>query len=236
MATNSNRINGFSPYSYLNGAPWTGQCRLYAIPVADTTASYAIGDVVQSAGGSDADGIVYVKKAPSGFNAAGAALGVVVGIRVADPGVSLQGVALGLETNYLIAGTRANVRYVFVADDPMLLFEVSAGLTATNITLAKMRYNAGLGSFYNGADQTYAIDQNATATTLSQSSPNSNTIVASSTVATTASLPLSIMGLVQRADNPGTNVGAYSRLLVKFNFHELGMAQVGAAATNFLGL
>jgi hypothetical protein len=236
MATNSNRINGFSPHSYLNGAPWTGQARLYAIPVADTTASYAIGDVVQSAGGSDADGIVYIKKAPSGFNAAGAALGVIVGIRVADPGVSLQGVALNLETNYIIAGTRANVRYVYVADDPQLLFEVSAGLTATNITLAKMRYCAGLGSYYNGADQTYAIDQNATATTLSQSSPQSNIIIPSSTVATTASLPLQILGLVQRADNPGSNVGAYSRLLVKFNFHELGMAQVGAAATNFLGL
>ena len=96
MATNTNRINGFSPSRYLNGAPWNGQANLYAIPVSDTTASYAIGDVVQSAGGSDADGVIYIKKAPSGFNAAGAALGVIVGIRVADPGVSLQGVALGL--------------------------------------------------------------------------------------------------------------------------------------------
>jgi hypothetical protein len=237
MALNSNRINGFSPHSYLNGAPYNGQARLYAIPVSDTSASYAIGDVVQSAGGSDPDGIIYIKKAVAGLNAAGAVLGVIVGIRVANPGVSLQGVNLGLETNYITAGTRTSIEYVYVADDPQILFEVSAGLTATNITLAKMRYNAGLGSFYSGADQTYAIDQNASVTTLSQSSPYSNVIVPSSTVAVTASLPLSIMGLVQRADNPGTNVGAYSRLLVKFNFHELGAtAQVGAAATNFLGL
>jgi hypothetical protein len=230
---NVNRIRGFSPNSYLNGAPWNGQARLYAIPVSDTTASYAIGDVVQSAGGSDANGICYIKKAAAGMNAAGAALGVIVGIRVADPGVSLVGTSLMLEQLYLVAGTRANVRYVYVADDPNILFEVSAGATATNITLAKMRYNAGLGSYYSGADQTYAIDQNASVTTLSPSSPYSNTIVASGTVATTASLPLQIVGLVQRDDN---SVGAYASLLVKFNFHEFGMAQIGAAATNFLGL
>ena len=230
---NVNRIRGFSPHSYLNGAPWNGQARMYAIPTSDTTASYAIGDVVQSAGGSDANGICYIKKAASGMNASGNALGVIVGIRVADPGVTLQGTSLDLGQLYLTAGTRTTVRYAFVVDDPQVLFEVSAGATATNITLAKMRYNAGLGSYYSGADQTYAIDQNASVTTLSQSSPYSNTIVASGTVATTASLPLQIVGLVQRDDNA---VGAYASLLVRFNFHEFGFAQTGAAGTNFLGL
>lgn len=231
---NVNRIRGFSPNSYLNGAPWNGQARLYAIPVADTTASYAIGDVVQSAGGSDANGICYVRKIPAAAGQAFAALGVIVGIRVADPGVSLVGTSLMLEQLYLVAGTRTNVRYVYVADDPNLLFEVSAGATATNITLAKARYNAGLSSFYSGADQTYAIDQNASVTTLSPSSPYSNLCIGSGTVATTATLPIQIVGLVQRDDNA---TGAYSALLCKFNFHEFGMAQVVAtAAQNFTGL
>lgn len=231
---NVNRIKGFSPNSYLNGAAWNGQARMYAIATTETTASYAIGDVVQSAGGSDANGVCYVIKAGTGFNAAGAALGVIVGIRVADPGVSLVGTNLDLTATYIPkSSTRAATRYVMVVDDPMCLFECSAGTTATNITLAKMRYNAGLGSWYSGADQTYAIDQNASVTTLSPSSPYSNTIIASSTVATTASLPISIVGLVQRDDN---SIGAYASLLVKFNFHEFGMAQTGAASTNFLGL
>lgn len=231
---NVNRIRGFSPHSYLNGSPWNGQCRLYAIPVADTTNSYAIGDVVVSAGGSDANGICYIKKVPAASASAFAALGVVVGIRVADPSITLQGTALDLGTNWIAAGTRANVRYVFVADDPQILFEVSGGTTATNLTLAKARYNAGIGSWYSAADQTYAIDQNASVTTLTQSSPYSNVCVPSGSIATTATLPLQIVGLVQRDDNA---VGAYSSLLIKFNFHEFGMAQIVAtAAQNFTGL
>ena len=228
---NTNRIKGFSPYSYLNGAPWNGQARLYAIPVADTTASYAIGDVVSSAGGSDANGVPYVIKVPAANASNFAALGVIVGIRVADPGVSLVGTSLSLEQLYLNAGTRANVRYVYVADDPMILFKISGGATATNLTLAKARYNAGIGSFYSGADQTYAIDQNATVTTLSPSSPYSNIIVSSATVNTTATLPLQIVGLVQE---PNNGAGAYSSLLVKFNLHEFGFAPIGG--TNFTGL
>lgn len=228
---NVNRIRGFSPNSYLNGAPWNGQARMYAIPVSDTTASYAIGDVVQSAGGSDANGICYIKKIPAASASAFAALGVIVGIRVADPGVSLVGTSLMLEQLYIAAGTRTNVRYVYVADDPNLLFECSAGATATNITLAKARYNAGLTSFYSGADQTYAIDQSAY---LSPSSPYSNICIGSGTVNTTATLPIQLVGLVQRDDNA---TGAYSALLCKFNFHEFGMAQVVAtAAQNFTGL
>lgn len=225
---NVNRIKGFSPHSYLNGAAWNGQARLYAIPVADTTASYAIGDVVMSAGGSDANGICYVKKVPAANASNFAALGVIVGIRVADPGVSLVGTSLLLENLFIPAGTRTNVRYVYVVDDPNVLFEVSGGATATNLTLAKARYNAGIGSFYSGADQTYAIDQT---TYLSPSAPYSNVIVSSATVNTTATLPLQIVGLVQRDDN---SAGAYSSLLVRFNLHEFGFAPIGG--TNFTGL
>ena len=226
---NVNRINGFSPVGYLNGAKYTGQARLYAIPTSDTTASYAIGDPVQSAGSCDSDGIPYIKKIPAASASSFVALGVIVGIRVADPGVSLVGTSLSLEQLYLNAGTRTNVRYVYVADDPNLLFEISGGATATNLTLAKGRYNAGIGSFYSAADQTYAIDQNATVTTLTTSSPYSNVILSSATVATTNTLPLSLLGLAQKPDNA---VGAYSRILVRFNNHEFGVA----TGTNFTGL
>jgi hypothetical protein len=226
---NVNRINGFSPVGYLGGAAYTGAAKLYAIPTSDTTNSYAIGDVVVSAGSADADGIVYIKKVPAASASSFVALGVIVGVRVADPSVSLVGTSLSLEQTYIKAGTRTSVRYVYVADDPMLMFEVSGGATATNLTAAKLRYNAGIGSFYSGADQTYAINQDATVTTLTPSSPYSNTIVSSATVNTTNTLPIQILGLKQTPDNA---VGAYSRLLVKFNSHEFGVA----TGTNFTGL
>lgn len=223
---NTNKINGFNPVGYLNGAAYSGQARMYAIPTSDTTASYAIGDIVQSAGGSDANGVIYVKKIPAASASSFVALGVIVGVSVADAGVSLVGTSLSLETLYIAAGTRTAVRYVYVADDPNLLFEVSAGTTATNITLAKMRYNSGIGSWYSAADQTYAIDQT---TYLTPSAPLSNIIISSATVNTTNTLPVQLLGLSQKSDNA---IGAYARILCRFNNHEFGVA----TGTNFTGL
>lgn len=227
---NTARVNGFSPVKYLSGAPYNGAANRYAIPTSDTTASYAIGDVVVSAGGSDANGVPYVKKVPAANASDFKALGVIVGISPVDAGVSLEGNTLDLNQTYILAGTRTEVRYVYVADDPNLVFEVSGGVTTTNLTLAKARYNAGIGSIYSGADQTYAINQNATVTDLLKpSAPFSNVAIVSSTVDTTNTLPVQLLGLVQRVDN---EVGAYERLLCRFNNHEFGVA----TGTNFTGL
>ena len=223
---NTNKINGFSPVGYLNGAAYSGQARMYAIPTADTTASYALGDVVQSRGGSDANGLPYVIKVPAANASNFVALGVIVGVSVADAGVSLVGTSLSLENTYIVSGSRTSVRYVYVADDANLLYEVSAGTTATNITLAKMRYNTGIGSWYSSADQTYAIDQT---TYLTPSSPYSNIILSSATVNTTNTLPVQMLGLSQKSDNA---IGAYARILCRFNNHEFGVA----TGTNFTGL
>jgi hypothetical protein len=223
---NTNKINGFNPVGYLNGAAYSGQARMYAIPTADTTASYAIGDVVQSRGGSDANGLPYVIKVPAASASSFVALGVIVGVSVADAGVSLVGTSLSLENTYIVSGSRTSVRYVYVADDANLLYEVSAGTTATNITLAKMRYNTGIGSWYSSADQTYAIDQT---TYLAPSSPYSNIILSSATVNTTNTLPVQMLGLSQKSDNA---IGAYARILCRFNNHEFGVA----TGTNFTGL
>ena len=223
---NTNKINGLSPVGYLNGAAYSGQARMYAIPTSDTTASYAIGDIVQSAGGSDANGIPYIIKVPVASASSFVAVGVVVGTSIADAGVSLVGTTLNLEQTYILSGTRTAVRYVYVADDPNLLFEASAGATATNITLAKMRYNTGIASFYSGADQTYAISQN---TYLGPNAPYSNIILSSATVSTTNTLPIQMLGLAQKSDNA---IGAYARILCRFNNHEFGVA----TGTNFTGL
>jgi hypothetical protein len=221
---NTARVNGFSPVRYTSGAPYNGACNRYAIPVTDTTASYAIGDVVMSAGGSDANGVLYVKKIPVANASDFKALGVVVGISPVDAGVSLVGATLDLTQLYIPDGTRTAVRYVLVADDPNLLFEVSAGTTATNFTLAKARYNAGICS-NTGSDVTYDISQ----ASLTPSAPVSNVVLSSATVDTTNTLPVQMLGLVQRIDN---EVGAYSRILCRFNNHEFGVA----TGTNFTGI
>lgn len=227
---NSNKINGFSPVAYLSGAAYTGAARTYAIPVSDTTASYAVGDLVRLAGGCDANGIPYVIKIPANEGQAFVTLGSVVGVTVADASVSLQATNLDLTTTYIVAGTRTAVRYVRVADDPNLLWAASTGVTATNTTLAKVgNYNCGLGSFYSAADQTYAIDQNATVTTLlSPNAPYSNLILRDSTIATTATLPIRLMGLWQTPDNA---VGSYTRLLCRFQWHEYGWSVAGTGRT-----
>jgi hypothetical protein len=221
---NTARVNGFSPVKYTSGAPYNGACNRYAIPTSDTTASYAIGDVVMSAGGSDANGVPYVKKIPVANASDFKALGVVVGISPVDAGVSLVGSNLDLTQLYIPDGTRTSVRYILVADDPNLLFEVSAGTTATNFTLAKARYNAGICS-NTGSDVTYDISQGS----LSPSAPVSNVVLSSATVDTTNTLPVQMLGLVQRIDN---EVGAYSRILCRFNNHEFGVA----TGTNFTGI
>jgi hypothetical protein len=227
---NTNKINGFSPVQYLSGAAYTGAARTYAIPVSDTTASYAVGDLVRLAGGSDANGIPYVIKIPAAEGQAFVTLGAVVGVSVADAGVSLQAANLDLTTTYIVAATRTVVRYVRVADDPNLLWSASTGATATNTTLAKVgNYNAGLASFYSAADQTYAINQNATVTTLlSPNAPYSNLIVGDGTINTTATLPIRLMGLYQTPDNA---VGAYARVLCRFQFHEYAWNVAGTGRT-----
>ena len=224
---NSNKINGLSPVSYLSGAAYTGAARLYAIPVSDTTASYAIGDVVQSATssgstiGCEASGIPYVQKLTAGT--AVVPLGVIVGVRVADPTVTLQGVNIDLTTTYIVAGSRTAVRYVYVADDPNLLF--SAFIGSAGVTLANLRKNAALGVYYSGADQTYAVNQNATVTSLTPSSPYSDLVLVSSNV--TATLPIQVLGLYQTPNNTATATaaaGAYAQVLCRFNYHEFGVA------------
>ena len=54
---NSNKPSGLVPVQYLNGSPWDGKGRVYCIPDTDDTNAYAIGDPVELAGSSDANGV-----------------------------------------------------------------------------------------------------------------------------------------------------------------------------------
>lgn len=204
---NINRPNGFSPVGNLLGSKWNESGRLYAIAT-DASNTYAIGDVVMSAASSDANGIPFVQKWGGATTTSALPLGIIVGIRVADPGVSLVGSSLSLEKSYI--GLSAGTRYVYVVDDPFVLFEAQFDSTAVAVT--NLHQNA-------------AVTVTANQTGLSISSPYSSTVLTSPAV--TATLPIRLLGAVQRPDNA---VGAYVRVLCKWNFHELGVT-AGASGT-----
>ena len=205
---NANTPRGLSPVGTITGAAYNEQGRLYAI-ANDGTNTYAIGDVVKVAGSSDTNGVPYVTKAAS----TDTPVGVIVGIRVSDPSVSLVGTTLALNTIYL--PLNSGLRYVFVVDDPSVIFQVTGD--ATGVAAADVFKNAGL---------TITANQ----TTLAQSSPLSNTVLNASSFLAIASsgslaLPLQIIGLTQAVNNAA---GAYANALVKWNKHQF-LNPVGTA-------
>ena len=189
---NVSRVNGFRPLKYLNGAPWNGAATRYYVDAADGTALF-VGDLVKlsGAGTTTYGGIRSVVQATAGA----AVVGAVVGIA---PDFSNLNAA-----PYRVASTN---RYVFVADDPNLLFEAQEDGDTTPIAMASTGLNA---DFIVGSGST--------------STGQSGMQIDSSTVAATATLPLKLMEPVQRANNELTTSGqAYTRWVVKLNNHQLG--------------
>lgn len=194
---NSNRPSGFTPVSYLNGAPWNGQARLYAIAASYATALY-VGDPVISAGSATDDGIPTI--------ALGAATGALRGVIVAI-GSDKGSVANLVNTSiaYRPGAAQSTVWYAMVVDDPNVIFAVQEESNGTQISATEIGLNTiskvGTG---NGFVSGWQIPS-----------------VTGATPATTATLQLRLLGLVQ-SPVPGTNAfGAYAKHLVQINVHEL---------------
>ena len=192
---NVSRPRGLSPVGTLTGAAYNEQGQLFAV-ANDATNTYAIGDIVTSATGSDANGIAYVTKMTADTSLP---LGVIVGIRPVDPGVSLQGLNVDLTKLYL--SQSSGLRYIYVITDPNVVYEIQAD----TYVLADVSKVAG--GNYTAADS------------LSQSSPQSSlTLKASTVLALSASgslaLPFLVQGFAQRSDNAA---GAYAKVNVVLN-------------------
>jgi hypothetical protein len=193
---NINRPTGLSPVRNGDGSPWNQQVSTYVIPAADLVAYY-IGDLVSSAAGADAQGIPYVVKTAAN----GVPRGVIVGIDPVTPSTSLQGVPLALET-LNVPATKLRDYYVFIAEDPNMVMEAQFdAVTVGNLVAANVNKNC---DFVVGVPTGIGNQ--------------SGTVLSSATVAVTTTLPLKIAGLVQREDN---TFGAYQRVYVRFNKHEL---------------
>jgi hypothetical protein len=195
---NVNAVTGLSPVGTVTGAPFNEQGYLYAI-ANDASNTYAIGDIVKSSVGNDANGVALVTKAA----ATDVPLGVIASIRVANPGVSLAGTNINLAQLW-IGLSSGSYTYVYVITDPNVVYKVQANATA----------NAKVGAT---AVPTITADQTST---LSQSSPFSATYVTPDSSATAASM-FQIIGMYQ---DPSNTPGAYNDLLVVFNKHQYKQA------------
>ena len=200
---NLNQPKGFVPSRYLNGSPYNGAANMYCIPSTDTS-QFNLGDAVKGVAGGDANGLPYVQKAAG----TDTVRGVVVGILLTQPGaVSLVGTTLDA-TLQNIPATKTKDYYVLVADDPNVLFEIqddgNSALTSTS------------------------CNKNAIFVVTNPTAPqqNSASTLSCASVATTNTLNLKIVGLVQRPDNA---FGIYAKWLVRFNLHELS----GAGTTGY---
>lgn len=188
---NVNRPGGLKPVSYLNGAPYTGQARLYSVPV--NSAALYIGDPVTLSGSGDTNGLAGVAIGVAGS----AIIGVVVGFLVAIPGVSLVASNIDL-TIRSIQASATTVQYALIADDTNLIFEIQDGQT---VPTALVDIGRNTNFLIAAGATTYSDSGTVTAATLTDS--------------TTANLK--IMGFTQRIDN--TPAAAYAKLLVKINNH-----------------
>lgn len=187
---NVNRPGGLKPVSYLNGAPYSGQARLYSVPT--SSAALYIGDPVTLSGSADVNGLAGIAIGVAGS----AIVGVVVGFLVSAPGVSLVASNIDLTVRSIQPSSTA-VQYALVADDANLVFEIQDGQT-TPTAVTDIGRNT---NFLIAAGATvYSDSGTTTAATLTDS--------------TTANLKL--LGFTQRVDNAP---GQYAKLLVRINNH-----------------
>jgi hypothetical protein len=193
-------LAGFRPVKHLNGSPFNGQVNRYMISVSDTAATN-VGDFVQLSDNPAledlAGGGVYPAVERIGSGTAVPIVGVIVGFEVDYSNLN-QG-------TYRAASTR---RVALVADAPDLIFAAPQDGTGGVVAAASVGLNVAINL--------------GTAQTVAPWASGMN--VDSSTVATTATLPLQIMGVVASPDNDVTSTARPAELLVRINTHAFNAA------------
>jgi len=192
---NANAPAGLRPVRYLSGAPYNGAANRYSIPSTDSTAVY-IGGMVKPAGSADANGVMTVTGNVSTGNAV---IGVVVGV---EP-------VTASSTIYREASVD---RYVWVADDPNLVFAVQEDAVGGALAVTAVGNSADGIGFTSGS----------TTTGLSSLQLDTSTATASGD----ATEDFLIVGFLQR---PNNEVGvANAKVLVRLNNHFFIDGQAGA--------
>lgn len=190
------RINGFSPVKYLTGSAYNGQANVYFVPSSNADV-IMVGDVVKLAGDSRSpSGVQTVARHAGG--ATEAAVGVVVGILYTGMG-DIQNVPPVTDLNTPVYRRASTDRYLLVADDPGLVFEVQTS-----------------GTTFAGVD--IGLNCEIAATAGSTTSGSSGMTANLTNKNTTATTPLKLVGYPARPDN---NIGdAFTRVYVTINNHQ----------------
>ncbi len=187
---NSDVASGLSPIMYMNGAPYNGQATRYYVPDTDAVNLF-LGDLVRLAGSADATG-----KYPTVAKAAvgGVTIGPIIAVEMdtQQQGGSPQGSPVYRQASV--------ARYVLVADDPQIVFEVQEDSVGGALVADDIGQNA-------------SVIQAAGSTNTGYSGAELDT----STAAVTATLDLQILRLVDRPDNA---LGANAKVLVRLNNHQ----------------
>ena len=191
---NVSRVNGLRPVKHIDGSPWNGQVNRYFVAASDGTAIYQ-GDLVKLAAVTDTQGQTVIPGVPSIGGTQGATK-FVAGTDSAAVGV-MVGVSINpLNLNSPQFRTASTAMYILVADAPDTVFEIQSAVapTPTDLNQNAQVQDAG-GSAVTG---------------------QSGETVAS--YATTATLPLKVVGASQKVDNDITS--ANYKILVVINNHQ----------------
>jgi hypothetical protein len=194
---NVDRAQGLLPVKHYNGAPWNGQVEQCLVTTADSTAIF-IGDIVAVGGtagaagykvnGIDCEGMMTVAKSTETATCVNM-LGVVVGF-LPDP--------TALTNKHRLASTD---RIALVCTDTSVVYEIQEDGVGNNVAASMVGLACGVTTTAGNATtgvSAFALD--------------------SSTTATTATLPLKIVGLVKRPDNAlGTASTDKGKFLVLIN-------------------
>lgn len=195
------RISGFKLAKYLSGGGHSGQVETYFVPASDATVIMP-GDLVVLLGDARAaTGVATVTRATATTSPV---LGVVVGISFSGQG-DVTNVPPVSDLNTPIYRRTLTDRYITVCTDPDAVYEVQA--SQTGLSAAAVTALVGLNAPFTTT---------AGSTTTGASGMQVDTVSA----ATTATLPLKIVGVPTKPDNvPGDT---FINLFVKLNAAQFG--------------
>lgn len=185
---------GLRPVRYLSGAPYNGAANRYYVPASDTSNAIFIGSLVKLTGGADADGIPVVTGNVSTGNPV---VGVVVGV-------------VPVTADSTIYRANSTARYVMVADDPNLVFEVQEDSDGGALAATAAGATCTLIGFTGGSTTTGLSSMELDSSGLSETSDTDDDV-----------------RIIQAVQSPDNEIGANARWLVRLNVHQYVNAAVG---------
>lgn len=193
---NANTPRGIIPYAYRSGAPYNGAVRTYYVPVGNGTALFIGDPVILITNSADGNGVQTVEIATAGSTTTNLTVAILGAFMGRSNNAGQTTIPLLQSNNvYLPASTAA---YVYVSDDPTLLYEVQEDSVGGALGSGAAGRNAPLVA---GAGSTFTA--------------NSGWQLQSSNI-NTAAYQMRLVELLQQPDNA---IGVNAKWLTYINNH-----------------